>query len=230
MKIHFFQHVPFEGLGVFEDWASMPGNGLTGTKFFEDEKLPFVDICDLLIVMGGPMGVNDTNEYPWLKKEKEFIEKALKRGKKVLGVCLGAQLLAEVLGAKVYKNKEKEIGWHDIDMVEGGRELGIIKDFGTTEKVFHWHGDTFDLPDGATHLFKSEACENQSFIYNNQALALQFHIELTETGIVNLIENCGHELSEKGQYIQKAETLVNQDFIRKSNRLANNLLINFVNV
>jgi len=230
MKIHFFQHVPFEGLGILEPLFKKPGNSLTGTKFFEDHKLPFVEICDLLVIMGGPMGVHDEVQYPWLNKEKKFIEQALQKGKKVIGVCLGAQLLADVLGAKVYKNQDKEIGWLDINKTIEAEPLELLKDFRQTEKVFHWHGDTFDLPTGATNLFQSAGCLNQAFLYNNQALGLQFHLELAETNIQALIENCGHELQETGQFIAPKSELIKPELMDRSHLLAHNLIKRFTNI
>lgn len=230
MKIHFFQHVPFEGLGALEPLFKKPGSSLTGTKFFEDHKLPFVDICDMLVVMGGPMGVHDESQYPWLHKEKKFIEQALQKGKKVLGVCLGAQLLADVLGAKVYKNQEKEIGWFDITKTAEGESLELLKDFNKTEKVFHWHGDTFELPGNAVNLFESAGCQNQAFLYKDQALGLQFHLELSESNILSLIENCGHELQENGPYIAPKAELVKPELMEKSHTLAYKLIQRFTNI
>src|SRR5687768_628705 len=107
MNIHYFQHVPFEGLGWIENWAKVPGNTVTATKVYEDSRLPYVDLFDVLIVMGGPMGATDDDLYPWMKEEKKLIEKAILKGKRVIGICLGAQLIADVLGARVYPNKEK---------------------------------------------------------------------------------------------------------------------------
>lgn len=230
MKVHFFQHVPFEGLGIFEDWAKKPGHSLTSTRFYEDQKLPFVDICDLLIVMGGPMSIHDETKHPWLVKEKKFIEQALSRGKKVLGICLGAQLLADVLGARVYKNSEKEIGWHPVQVLpEAGKHL-LLKELNTEETVFHWHGETFDLPAGAISLFKSEACAQQGFLFGQQALGLQFHPEITLAGIQALIENCGEELSEQGTFIQQEKVLLADRYIDNGNQLALQLINRFTSL
>lgn len=227
MKIHYFQHVPFEGLGCISDWINKPGNSFTATRFYEDQKLPFVDICDFLIVMGGPMGVYDEAQYPWLKKEKEFIAKALDKGKKVIGICLGAQLLAEVLGAKVYTNDKKEIGWFPVTKTGEGRKYSSLKNFPDNQMVFHWHRDTFELPKDSIHLLRSEACENQSFIYKDQALALQFHLEMRQKDISSILENCRNEL-QSGPYIQTEEQILNEEYIEANNRLLDNLLASFV--
>ncbi len=230
MKIHFFQHVPFEGLGIFEDWAKKPGNSLTSTRFYEDQKLPFVDICDLLIVMGGPMSIHDESAHPWLVKEKKFIEQALSRGKKVLGICLGAQLLADVLGAKVYQNAEKEIGWFPVQIQPEAANLPLLKGFRQEETVFHWHGETFDLPAGAISLFRSKACSQQGFLSGQQALGLQFHPEITVAGIQALIENCGQELSEQGAFIQPEDALPAHQNIKNGHHLALELITRFISL
>lgn len=227
MKIHYFQHVPFEGLGCLETFFKKPGNSITATKFFEDYKLPFIDICDVLVVMGGPMGVSDEHKFPWLKSEKEFIKKAIDKGKKVIGICLGAQLIAEVLGARVYANSVKEIGWYPVSITEDGKNSILFSDFPETP-VFHWHGDTFDLPVGAKNLLKSEGCKNQAFLYNNQVLALQFHLEMREHDIEGLIDNCKKEIT-KGEFIQTEEQIRQKDFIQKNNEILHQLLTRFLN-
>lgn len=219
MNIHYFQHVPFEGLGSITDWVNSPGHKVTATRFYEDNRLPFVDICDMLIVMGGPMGVHDEKQYPWLKKEKKFIEKAIVKGKKVVGICLGAQLIADVLGAKVYPNKEKEIGWFPIEF----KAHSFVSSAPSSLTVFHWHGDTFDLPPNAVHLAKSVACENQAFLYNNNVLGLQFHMEATGDSITALLQNCRNELIE-ANFIQSEEEILNYPISERNNRLLQNML------
>jgi GMP synthase-like glutamine amidotransferase len=227
MNIHYFQHVPFEGLGSVSGWSRRPGNRVTATRFYEDQKLPFVDICDMLIVMGGPMGVYDEEKFPWMAKEKEFISKALDKGKKVVGICLGAQLLASVLGAEVYKNQYKEIGWFPVEKTDAGRKHPLLKDFSENQTVFHWHGDTFDLPSGAENLLRTPACENQLFIYKNQAIGIQFHMEMREEDIKTIADKCGDELVS-GPYIQTPEKIFTTEFIAHNNKLMEKLLSDFV--
>lgn len=189
MKIHYLQHVPFEGLGFIEKWARTQ-NATTGvSRLFRNDPLPGTEDFDWLVVMGGPMGIYDHDEFPWLVAEKKLIQQAIGAGKTVLGICLGAQLIADVLGAKVYPGPQKEIGWFPIKRAAGAPDL--IPD---TLTVFHWHGDTFDLPEGAVPLASSAACKNQGFIYNGRVVALQFHMETTVESMEALIENCGHEL------------------------------------
>ncbi len=224
MNIHYFQHVPFEGLGSIENWARKPDHKMTATRFYEDHKLPFIDICDMLIVMGGPMSVHDEDKYDWLTEEKRFIEKAIIRGKKVIGICLGAQLIAEVLGSKVYKNKEKEIGWMPIELTPEGKKANVFSDFTDNQTVFHWHGDTFDLPNGAVQLARTEACEQQAFLYDNHVLGLQFHLETTEETVMAMIENCKDDLAQTGNYIQSIEALKQEDHIYRCNKLIERII------
>jgi GMP synthase (glutamine-hydrolysing) len=203
MRIHYLQHVPFEGLGYIDAWARQQNHDVSATALFGGDPLPALDGFDLLVVMGGPMGVYDTDEYAWLTPEKRFIEQALGAGKKVLGICLGAQLMADVLGAKVYKNRHKEIGWHPVARAAGAQAPLLADLFPEQFFAFHWHGDTFDLPAGAVHLALSEACPHQAFFYPPAALGLQFHLESTRPSIEQLIAHCGHELVP-GPYIQSA--------------------------
>jgi GMP synthase-like glutamine amidotransferase len=193
MKIHWLQHVDFEGLGSMEQWARERGHVLSCTRLFAGESLPPLDLFDLLIVMGGPMGVHDLDQYPWLQSEKDFLQQVIAAAKPVLGVCLGAQLLADVLGAKVSANKEKEIGWFPLERVSTVPE-GLDAVLPGCPTVFHWHGDTFSLPDKAVQLYSSAACVNQAFVFEKKVIGLQFHLETTPVSVASLIENCRAEL------------------------------------
>lgn len=208
MRIHYLQHESFEDPGSIFEWADKPGNTITGTRFFEKNfSLPSPAEPDLLIVMGGPMGVYEEDQYHWLKTEKKFISEVIQQGKKVLGICLGAQLLAEVLGGRVYKNREKEIGWFDIHFTKESGEDCYFAGFPASMKVFHWHGDTFDLPPGARHIAYSEACRNQAFTWKDRVIGLQFHIEATRKSVEELAFHCKNELTE-APYIQKEKEIL----------------------
>ena len=160
---------------------------------------------DLLVVLGGPMSVNDETEFPWLRKEKRFIRECTEAGKSVLGVCLGAQLIASAMGARVYRNRCKEIGWFPVEQVASAD--GSTFSFPASIEVFHWHGETFDLPPGAVRIARSEACENQAFQIGRSVVALQFHLETTIEASRAMISHCGAELVP-GKYVQsKAEIL-----------------------
>lgn len=158
MRAHYLQHVPFEGLGSIGPWLEATGYELTHTRFFESTDLPESKAIDLLVIMGGPMSVNDEERFPWLVQEKQFVREVIESGKPVLGICLGAQLIASAMGGKVFANPVKEIGWFPIhaDNTADSAMFG----FPLSETVFHWHGETFDLPPGAMRLAKSEGCEN----------------------------------------------------------------------
>jgi GMP synthase (glutamine-hydrolysing) len=208
MRIHALQHAPFEGLGNIQTWADECQHTVTITKLFVDEQLPSVASFDALLVLGGPMNIYEESQYKWLKEEKSFIKRVIHEHKYVLGICLGAQLIADVLGAKVYQGKEKEIGWFPVTLSDE-----VEKRFPFLPKaleVFHWHGDTFDLPIGATLLASSKACINQAFLYNERVIGLQFHLEMTKESIELMIENCKDELQEQRLYVQNIDEINNQ--------------------
>ena len=207
MRIHYLQHVSFEGPGIIADYARSNGHTLTATRLFDGESLPDVNEVDLLVVMGGPMNIYEEDKYPWLAGEKQFIRYAIDAGKAVLGICLGAQLIADVLGSRVFPGNFKEIGWFPISLTHEARQTDILIHFPENFSVFHWHGDTFAIPQGAVHLARSEGCQNQAFIYNERVLALQFHLESTPESIGALIENCADEIVG-GEYIQSAEEML----------------------
>jgi GMP synthase-like glutamine amidotransferase len=203
MKLHYLQHVPFEGLGYIETWAKENSITVSYTKMFNNKKLPQQNEFDFLVVMGGPMSVNNEDIYGWLKDEKEFVLETIQNNKPVLGICLGAQMIAKALGAKVYPNAEKEIGWFTVKNITGSALSGLLP---REYEIFQWHGDTFDLPDGAVHLAESPVCVNQAFVYGNKVIGLQFHLESTSDTIDKLITNCADELID-APYIQSAEEM-----------------------
>jgi GMP synthase-like glutamine amidotransferase len=194
MKIHYLQHVPFEGLGSMETHLTARGHELSYSALYRNELDYDPADLDWLIVLGGPMGVHDEHVHPWLAEEKRFIHEVVAAGKPVLGICLGAQLLAAVLGARVYQNPQREIGWFPIRREADPASSPLAAVFPDTSDVFHWHGDTFDLPDGALHLASSEACRNQGFVWDRRVVGLQFHLETTAAGAEALIAHCGDEL------------------------------------
>ncbi len=206
MRIHCLQHVPFEGPGFISDWALRHGFLLTSTALYAGEALPDPAAFDFLIVMGGPMGVYDQDEYPWLVAEKSFIKGCIRIKKKVLGICLGAQLIADVLGARVYANAHKEIGWHPVHKVPAASRTPFAQVFPDEFFAFHWHGDTFDLPMDAVHLAQSDACRHQAFFYPPATLGLQFHLESSRESIEQLITHCAHELVA-APYIQSSDSI-----------------------
>ncbi|MBI4388853.1 MAG: type 1 glutamine amidotransferase, partial [Nitrospinae bacterium] len=174
MRLHYLQHVPFEDLANIEVWARNKGHRISQTRFFANEPLPPVEAFDWLVVLGGPMNIYEEDRYPWLADEKRFIAQAVERKKVVLGICLGAQLLADVLGGKVVKNAHKEIGWFPVSLTGEGQRSAVTRNLPQRFPAFHWHGDTFHLPTGCERLAESEACANQAFAYQGRAVGLQF--------------------------------------------------------
>ena len=206
LRLHYLQHVSFEGLGQIRPWAAKAGAAISVTRFHEGQTLPGVDAFDFLVIMGGPMGTGDTDRYPWLTPEKLFIREAIAAGKAVLGVCLGAQLIAAALGARVYPNTHREIGWFDIQRSPAGADHAIGGCFPPQFKVFHWHGDTFDLPTGALRIASSAACRNQGFVLGQRVAGFQFHPETTPESLQALIANSGDDL-KPGPYVQTPEAM-----------------------
>jgi len=206
IRIHYFQHVPYEGLGSIGDWAEVNRHPVTVTRFYEDAVIPADDAFDLLIVMGGPMNVDELSAYPWLASEKAAIDRAIVAGKPVLGICLGAQLIARVLGAAVKPNAHREIGWFPVHKQPDARGQSLSEAFPDTCLAFHWHGDTFDLPPGARHLAASEACAQQGFIFGDRVVGLQFHLEMTFPGAESLLAHCIDDLKE-GPYVQTSDAI-----------------------
>jgi len=210
MRIHYIQHVPFEDLGNMEHTLKKQGHQTSVTKVFDNPVFPELKDFDWLIVMGGPMSVRDESIYPWLIDEKSFIKESILTKKIVLGVCLGAQLIAEVLGAKVYKNKYREIGWFNIIRTQDIENTIFKEVIPKQVEVFHWHGDTFDIPYGAVRIAESKACKNQGFVFNNHVLAFQFHLETTLKSASALIANCSDEL-DNSNYVQSEKEILSDD-------------------
>ncbi len=209
MRIHFVQHVPFEDAAHIASWAGEHGHVLSCTQLYAGQPLPAQEDFDWLAVMGGPMNVYAHDRYPWLLDEKRFISETFARGGVVFGVCLGAQLLADVFGGPVTRNKETEIGWHSVHVTPEGQTHPLFQDWPEEATVFHWHGDTFTIPPRAVRIASSEACANQAFVFEDRAVGLQCHIEYTPESIGAMLEHCGEELVD-GTFIQSREEIVEQ--------------------
>lgn len=193
MRVQVLQHVRFEGIGSIESWLSSRPSEVGYTRFHETgHTLPDPHGLDLAIVMGGPMSVNDERSLPWLKAEKAFIREAIRAGVALVGVCLGAQLIASALGSGVFRNPRKEIGWFEVS----GIQVDDAFRFPASLTAFHWHGETFDLPRGARRLASSRACENQAFQFGSNVVGVQFHLETTPQSLDAIVGACREELVE----------------------------------
>jgi GMP synthase (glutamine-hydrolysing) len=225
MRFHIFQHVPFENEGTIGLWAKKEGASISKSLFYENTNLPLMESFEILIVLGGPMNIYEEKKFFFLKEEKKFIEKAIFAGKKVLGICLGAQLIADVMGAKITRNKSKEIGWFK---AERTNIHPFLEKFPENFTVFQWHGDTFSIPEGAVRIAKSELCENQAFAYKDTVIGLQFHLESTPESIQALIDNCSDELVERPGIQTSKMMLSKKENFTLANQMMEQLMQNFL--
>lgn len=231
MKVLVLRHVPHEHLGTLA--LSLRASNLIYeyVNFYENEH-PNISVDDLcgLIILGGPMNVYETDRYSYLRMEDRLIKEAVEKDVPILGICLGAQLIAKALGARVIKNKEKEIGWYPLKITEEGSKDRLFKHFNSEETVFQWHGDTFEIPNGAVHLAESTLCTNQAFRYGHNVYGLQFHIEVTSQMILewlNVSENQKEILSLKEKINPELIKTEIPKFIGRLNLLAGNVFREF---
>mgnify|MGYP001620103840 FL=1 len=179
MRVHWLQHAEHEDLGCIAPWLAARGHSVSVSRLQRGEPTPALDSYDWLIVLGGPMNIYEHAAHPWLVAEKQCIRMALNAAKRVLGICLGAQLVADQLGGPVTKNAEPEVGWHPVTLGEMGRIDKAFAGFPETFTAFHWHGDTFALPPDCAPLMASSACGNQAFSAGARVAGIQFHLEVT---------------------------------------------------
>ena len=204
MRVYVLQHVPFEELGNIQPWLAQHNAEVHYCRLYANDPLPDVNETDLLIVLGGPMSVNDESHYPWLVAEKAFLAQAIAAEKPIVGICLGAQLIASCQGARIYSNYAKEIGWFDITAVAAS---GDVLSLPASMHVFHWHGETFELPANAVLLASSLACNNQIFQLGKRVIGLQCHLETTADNARSMVLHCADELTG-GSFIQDADTIL----------------------
>jgi GMP synthase-like glutamine amidotransferase len=203
MRIHSLEHQPEEGPAKIADWAAERGYTLDRTALYADEAPPALDAFDLLVIMGGGMNIYQHRDHPWLVTEKEFLQRVIGARKPILGICLGAQLLADVLGGKVYQNAQKEIGWFPVNFRE---RTGLFAQFPQAMKVMHWHGDTFSLPPNARLMADSIGCAHQAFVWDDRVVGLQFHLEMGAVNVADLATVAAEDLTP-GRFVQSAAQL-----------------------
>ncbi|MEC9375339.1 MAG: type 1 glutamine amidotransferase [Pseudomonadota bacterium] len=231
-RILIFQHVPHETLGTFDSLIEQNGCEIHYINFNQDpDSKPNIENYDGLIILGGPMCVDQTVKYPHLLTELAAIEKAIQKQIPIFGICLGAQLIAKALGANVGSNKVKEIGWYNVNPTEEGTEDLLFKHFSGAEKVFQWHGDTFDIPDNAIHLATSSDCSNQAFRYGKNVYALQFHLEV-DAAIIKQWLNTSSMARELEKYDENISAIkINSDtsaYINNSINLGRNVFSSYI--
>jgi GMP synthase-like glutamine amidotransferase len=207
MRVDVLQHVPFEGPAAIAPILEYGGHLLSVTHLYAGDAPPGAAETEALVVMGGPMSVHDSDRYPWLSDELVLIGECIERGIPVLGICLGAQLIAASQGARVYRGDEKEIGWFPVYMTKDAKRSRLTADWPSEQLVLHWHGDTFDLPAGARLLATSSAYRHQAFQLNGTVLGLQFHIEMANGDVRDIVQNSRHELLP-GRFVQSEEEIL----------------------
>lgn len=199
-----FEHVPQEGLGALQDYIrERRATAMRHRQYAPPVQLAAHQDYDVLVVMGGPMGVHDMRQHPWLESERHFIREAIGRGKHVLGICLGAQLIAAALGAEVRPGPYQEIGWSPIRFTEAFRNSAPGGALPPQLEVLHWHGDTFEVPAKAVRMADSAAYPNQGFLYGERVLALQFHMEMGPQEAAVMAEHFRHQL-QPDRFVQSA--------------------------
>jgi len=203
MKFHVLQHAAYEGPGEIGKWAQKRGHPMSVSHLYNGDALPSLRDFDALVVMGGEMNIYQDRDWPWLKAERAFVTAALEAGKPIAGICLGAQLIADALGSRVTQNAVYEIGWLPVRWTsEAATAFPGVKESST---VLHWHGDTFNLPEGATRLAASDGCAEQGFVIPGKCLALQFHLEV-DPALVKLYVD-SQDWWPKGQYVQEPDAI-----------------------
>lgn len=209
MNVLIIKHIDIEGPGLIETFLRQAKIPYQILNLQIDEKFPKMDDLSYIVVLGGPMNVYEEDRYPFLKDEDIFLKEAIQRGKRILGICLGAQLIAKAMGSKVFKAPTQEIGWYDVSLTEAGLQDSLFSHFPNTFSVFQWHGDTFEIPRGAKLIATSSSVPHQAFRYGENVYGLQFHLEVKEEMIHEWVEAYSEEfVDEKTSNLSKNRILI----------------------
>lgn len=212
MKIHCVMHASFEKPGIIEEWADKNKHQFSTTHIYKNEKLPTnMEAFDFLIFMGGPQSPLALDEYPYIVDEIALAKKAIEAQKLVFGVCLGAQIIAEALGARTQRSPHREIGIFPVSLSEEGKSDPFFSSLSSTFQAVHWHNDMPGINQDMILLAKSDGCPHQAFRYGDRVYGFQFHLELTKTLIKGMVEHCPEDL-EPGPYIKSAQELQNANY------------------
>ena len=224
MRIHCLKHADYDGPAFLPDWAAGLGHKLTHVMVPAGEPLPDTGDFDALIVMGGPMSLGQEAVHPWIGAERRLIEQTMAADKPILGICLGAQLMAQVLGARVAPGPHPEIGWFPVQITQEARNSWLDGALPERFRSFFWHEETFGIPAGAIHIARTPAYDNQGFVFGRH-LALQFHLEVTPEWAARLVARDAAQLVEH-PYIQSADDILAEAGERagQNNRLMARLL------
>jgi GMP synthase-like glutamine amidotransferase len=208
MSVLFIKHIDIEGPGTIADFLDARAIQYKIADVSKNNALPSApEQYQAIVILGGPMNVYEEEKYPFLKAEDALLKAALRKRVPLLGVCLGAQLIAKALGAKVRKAAEKEIGWFKVNLTDNGIKDRLFLDLKSKIDVFQWHGDTFDIPDKGLHLASSKVCSNQAFKYNDNAYGLQFHLEVTKDMVQEWLDAYSDEISSLGDKVNREAIL-----------------------
>ncbi|MFA1820168.1 type 1 glutamine amidotransferase [Virgibacillus oceani] len=230
MRIHALINYSIADLGMINNWAVEKGHIVTTTEVYENNQFPNMDKFDLLIILGGIVGAYEEDEHPWLKDEKKFIREAIESNKAILGICLGSQLIAEVLGGKVYPHEQTVIGWWPIRFLKEVENIPLFSGLKRELTLFQYHGDTFQLPEKSqdiVRLAENDATKNQAYIFKDRVVGLQFHPEFSEEKLHEIVSLHGHEI-HPGPYTQLAKDFLGQlDHLNEAKTFLFTLLDNF---
>lgn len=233
-KILVFQHVPYEILGNLNPLLKEAGFRIRYVNFGrKPDARPSLTPYDGLVILGGPMNVDEVEKHPHLVTEVELIQQAIAEGMPILGICLGAQLIAKALGAKVTQNPAKEIGWYDVTPSEAGHTDPLLQHFEGTQKIFQWHGDTFSIPLDAVHLASSPDCANQAFRYGDNVYGFQFHLEVDARLIDTWLQRPAYqqEIAEtRGRILPETIAEETVHYVDPANKLAEKVFGSFIEI